>query len=162
MGTSRFVALLAVGSCQAVLAAAFVGVGRPGGAAAALAVALAGLAVLASRLRGGPTSWLLASLLLAVLSVLAGAPLWLAALATALALAAWSLCLLGRDLHPGGGGGEGRLLRNRLGALATGILPGLGLALLAGRAELEIPFFVMLGLGAAALLALYAAVRSWG
>lgn len=155
-------AALAVVASQAMLLAAFATVRRGDGMAAAAVCAVGWGAVLALA-APGVSLCLTASLALAILAVLAGAPGWLTTTAAAASLAAWDLT----HLATGGARGvdqaaERRLVTSRLRALAAGILPGLALAALLGQARLAVPFPVMVGAAIVALLALDRAARRTG
>ncbi len=154
-------AATAVIASQALTAAAFALAGNAWGLAGAGACTLLWLVVLG---RAVPMAGacLFASVALAALSVLAGAPGWLGVAASTAAVVAWDLTRLATGGAPAeDADGDRRLVRSRLGALATGLLPGLALAALLGQVRLALPFPVMLGLGVVALLALDRAARRW-
>lgn len=163
MSSRKLLALAALLAAHATLAAAFLLVGSPIGAALAVLCAASWGAVLAFRWPGGPTGCLVLALLLTVIAAAAGAPSSLGALASALVLAAWDLTLLERDLagtcRPLG---VRRLERAHLLALAGGLAPGVALALFLGRAQLRMPFPAVLALGVLALLGLKRAVPRGG
>lgn len=154
-------AALAICGSQGLLLAGFAIAGRVDGMVAALVCALGWVLVLALA-ASEATLCLVASLGLGVLGALAGAPGWITTTAAGASLAAWDLTLLGaRGAAPADEPGERRLLRSHLRALAAGILPGLALAILLGRAQVAIPFAAMVVLVGVALLSLHGVARRW-
>lgn len=152
-------AALAVVAAEALVGAGFAAAGRPAGIAAAAGCAVAWLAV-AALAASGSTALLVATLALEVLGALAGAPAWLCAAATASAVAAWDLSAVAasapRDPDPVR---EARVMAGHLRALAVGLGPGVVLAAALGWARVELPFWGVLALGLAAVLALDQASR---
>jgi len=155
-------AALAILASQALLAAAFAMVRRGEGLAAAAACALGWLTVLVVAAPAASLC-LTASLALAVLAVLAGAPGWLSTAATAASLVAWDLTHLATEPARGvDDAAERRMMGSHLRALGAGILPGVALAGVLGQARLTVPFPVMVGVVILALVALHRAGRQAG
>ncbi len=156
------VAALAVAASQALLAAAFAWARCGAGVAAAGLCALGWLVVLALAVPFA-AACLAASLALAVLAVLAGAPGWLTTAAAAASLAAWDLTgVAGARARGVDGAAERRILASHLRALAAGILPGLALAGVLGEARIALPFPVLVAVAVGARVALDRAARRAG